>query len=125
VQRGWTKTFLALSAVWAAAPAHAQSTGDAELRGTLGDDGRAQSLDLSSESAPLIAVFVDGATIYNAQELATLYADRLGREADLTALVALAEDITARYREDGYFLSRAVIPEAALHDGVGAIAESW
>ncbi len=120
MQRRWMMIVVALGGALAAAPAHAQS-GEDGLRGALGDDGRAHPLDLSSEDGPLIAVFVDGATVYDARELAALYADRLGRDADMAALVALAEDITARYREDGYFLSRAVIPEGGLNDGVARV----
>ncbi len=119
--RGWTTTLLALGAAFAAAPAHAQSAADDDLRGWLDDDGRAPSLDLSSENAPLIAVFVEGATAYDARDLASVYADRLGRDADMAALVALAEDITARYREDGYFLSRAIIPHDALNEGAARV----
>jgi hemolysin activation/secretion protein len=121
VHRGWTTTLLALGAAFAAAPAHAQSGAGEGLRGWLSDDGRAQGLDLGSETAPLIAVFVEGATAYDARELASVYADRLGREADMAALVALADDITARYREDGYFLSRAVVPQDALNDGAARV----
>lgn len=120
MRRGWTASLVAISAALAPAFAHGQSAGD-DLRGTLDDDGRAQALDLRSEASPLVAVFVEGATVYNAEQLASLYADRLGRAGDLAALQALAEEITARYREDGYFLSRAVVPPAALSDGVARV----
>lgn len=121
MRRGWTMPLLAVGVACAAAPAYAQHDDDGALRGWLNDDGRAQALDLGSDALPLIAVFVDGATVYDARELSALYADRLGRDADMAALVALADDITARYREDGYFLSRAVVPEAALGDGTARV----
>ena len=121
MQRCWTMPLLVASAACAVSPAHAQSHDEGALRGWLNDDGRAQALALGSDTQPLIAVFVDGATVYDARELSTLYADRLGRDADMRALVALADDITARYREDGYFLSRAVVPEAALGEGTARV----
>lgn len=122
MQRGSPYPFVICVAALASATAMAQEfEPGGDLRGTLNDDGRAASLDLSGESSPLIAVLVDGATVYDTQELAAVYANRLGRAADMAALVALAEDITARYREDGYFLSRAAIPEAALNEGIAHV----
>jgi hemolysin activation/secretion protein len=58
----------------------------------------------------LTAVTVDGVTAYPLKDLAPLYADYLAREISPDDLVRIAQAITDKYRADGYFLSRAVVP---------------
>ena len=70
--------------------------------------------------AVLSAMTIDGVTAYPMAELAPLYDDRLAREADLGDLVRVAEAITAKYRADGYFLTRAAAPYE-IADGQGRL----
>lgn len=58
----------------------------------------------------LTGVTFDGVTAYPIADLAPLYDDLLAREIGTEDLVALAQSITDKYRADGYFLSRAVVP---------------
>jgi hemolysin activation/secretion protein len=55
-------------------------------------------------------VCVRGSTIYGKDDLAPLYADLVGRSVPLQAIYDLAKKITAKYGDDGYSLSRAIVP---------------
>jgi hemolysin activation/secretion protein len=61
----------------------------------------------------LTGLTVDGVTAYPLKDLAPLYADYLAREIRTADLVKIAQAITDKYRADGYFLSRAVVPPQA------------
>jgi hemolysin activation/secretion protein len=71
----------------------------------------------SSDRFVLTAVTVDGVTAYPQRELAPLYDQHLVREVGMEDLVRIATAITDKYRADGYFLTRAVVPPQA--PGVG------
>lgn len=72
----------------------------------------------SSDRFVLTALTIDGVTAYPLRAFAPLYDDDLAREIGLEDLVRIATAITAKYRADGYFLSRAVVPPQS--DGAGA-----
>ena len=61
-----------------------------------------------------------GATVYTAAQLAELYADLVGQTVTLQAVYDLAQRITAKYGDDGYVLSRAIVPAQEL-DPNGAV----
>ncbi|MBI3516892.1 MAG: ShlB/FhaC/HecB family hemolysin secretion/activation protein [Proteobacteria bacterium] len=63
-------------------------------------------------------IVLDGATVYAAEDLAPLWQNLLGREDSLAELYAVAEAITAKYRNDGYVLARAIVPAQAIEAGV-------
>jgi hemolysin activation/secretion protein len=65
-------------------------------------------------------IVVEGSTVYPAGRLRTLYAGLLGRTVSLADIYGVAEAITARYRADGYILSRAVVPAQHIEGGTGA-----
>lgn len=65
-------------------------------------------------------VRITGSTVYTASQLEPLYADLVGQRVSLASIYALAQRITARYGEDGYVLSRAVVPPQNL-DPKGAV----
>ncbi len=81
-----------------------------------------------------IAVFItgveiSGATVYGADELAVLYQGLVGHEWSLQTVYDLAQRITAKYGNDGYVLSRAIVPPQQL-DPKGAViriqvVEGW
>ena len=66
----------------------------------------------------LSSVAVEGSTVYADEDLAYLYEERLGQEVALAEVFKIAEAITAKYRNDGYVLSRAVVPPQTIADGV-------
>src|SRR5437764_14008400 len=55
-------------------------------------------------------IVVTGATVYDEQDFAPLYADLIGHEVPLAAIYDLARRITVKYGAGGYVLSRAVVP---------------
>lgn len=65
----------------------------------------------------LEAVELDGGTVYDEAELRPLWAELLGQEISLAAIFGLAEQITTRYRSDGYILTRALVPPQEISDG--------
>ncbi len=62
-------------------------------------------------------VTLEGLTAYAEAELRPIYADRLGREITLADVFAIAAEITARYRDDGFVLSRALVPAQTIDNG--------
>ncbi len=65
----------------------------------------------------LRGIDISGSTIYSNEELAALYRDRIGQDVPLSWVFELANAITVKYRNDGYVLSRALIPQQEIHDG--------
>jgi hemolysin activation/secretion protein len=61
------------------------------------------------------AVEISGSTVYSADDLALLYQDLVGREGSLQSVYDLAQRITAKYGNDGYVLSRAIVPPQQLN----------
>ena len=84
---------------------------DDDYRRTLPDNVEELSLTLGD-------VVVEGSTVYTADDLAYLYQDRVGQEIALAEVFEIADRITARYRNDGYILSRAIVPPQTIADGV-------
>lgn len=67
---------------------------------------------------PLAGLVIDGVTVYEPGTLEPLYADFLGEEVSLSTLYEIAARIEARYRDDGYILSRVVVPAQSVDDNV-------
>lgn len=60
---------------------------------------------------------VGGATIYPPDTIRSFYADRLGQEMRLKEVFDIAAAIETRYRDDGYFLTRVVVPAQQIEAG--------
>ncbi|MBI3515491.1 MAG: ShlB/FhaC/HecB family hemolysin secretion/activation protein [Proteobacteria bacterium] len=58
-----------------------------------------------------------GVTAYKLEELEPYWRDRIGKPGTLGDLFAIASAITVRYRNDGYVLSRAIVPAQEIEDG--------
>lgn len=65
----------------------------------------------------LNAVVIEGASVYAPADLAALYEAYLGTEITLLQVFDIADAITARYRQDGYVLSLAVVPAQRIAAG--------
>ena len=65
----------------------------------------------------LQGIELDGGTVYDEAELRLLWAELLGQEITLATVFGLAEQLTARYRNDGYILTRALVPPQEISDG--------
>lgn len=66
-------------------------------------------------------VRLEGMTVFEEKQIADLYQSSLGREITLDTIWQIAERITKRYQNAGYFLSRAYIPEQEIEGGVVTI----
>jgi len=65
----------------------------------------------------LRSVRVDDAKVYSAEELRKPFAPLIGQEIAVARVFEIANELTARYRRDGYILSQVVVPEQDLSDG--------
>lgn len=72
-------------------------------------------------SFQLNGIDIRGATAFSPQDLAPLFADRLGREVTLADLFGIVDAIERTYRAAGYVLSFAYLPPQETADGVFAI----
>jgi len=72
----------------------------------------AANIPLQIETVKLI-----GVTVYKTAELEEYWKDRVGKPGTLGDLFKIAADITTRYRNDGYVLSRALVPAQEIEDG--------
>lgn len=86
-----------------------------ELRGAgqgpLPESARALRIILS-------AVRVEGSTVYSAGQLQAWTSPYVGREVTGAEIYALAQALTTRYRNDGYFLSLVIVPPQSVAGGV-------
>lgn len=78
-------------------------------------------IPFAEEGFTLRSVTLDGMTAYGPGRFDPLIAEYTGRTVDLDTLNHLAARITGIYRQDGYFLSRAMIPEQEITDGAVTI----
>lgn len=58
-----------------------------------------------------------GVTVYPPEVLEPFYQDLLGTEVTLLTLYTVAQRLSAQYRQDGYFLSRVVVPAQTVEAG--------
>ncbi len=82
------------------------------------EGGKAFRKELEQIKIQLNKVDIQGITIYPEEEIKALYQDMLGKEISLADVYDLEENITQKYRRDGYVLSRALIPEQRIQKGV-------
>jgi hemolysin activation/secretion protein len=66
----------------------------------------------------LNSVNIEGATAFTPEELADIYASYIGKKISLDTAYAMAGAITERYRDAGYFLSLAHVPNQSIKKGV-------
>lgn len=65
----------------------------------------------------LRSVRVDGAKAYTAAELTKPFEPLIGRAITAAQIFDMANQLTAKYRRDGYILSQVVVPEQQIADG--------
>src|SRR5262245_44067663 len=61
---------------------------------------------------------IEGSTVYPPATLEALYADRLGQRVSVQKIFEIAAAIETKYREDGYILTRAVVPAQRIEGGI-------
>lgn len=74
-------------------------------------------IDTGELSLTLNAIVLEGSTVYEDGELEALYVDFYGTEIALAEVFRIASRITTKYRNDGYILSRAIVPPQTISDG--------
>lgn len=65
---------------------------------------------------------LNGVKALSNEELQSITAPYIGRDVTLADLEGLAQAITARYKERGYFLAQAVVPVQTVRDGIVEIS---
>ncbi|HLL28788.1 MAG TPA: ShlB/FhaC/HecB family hemolysin secretion/activation protein [Xanthobacteraceae bacterium] len=70
-----------------------------------------REIDQGPVKFTLRALHVTGSTVYDDEAFRPFYAEFLGREVTLEALLAVSKRITKKYADDGYVISRASPPE--------------
>ncbi len=63
-------------------------------------------------------VVIEGSTVYDANEAKAIAGDFIGQEVSFADLNRITNNLTRRYREDGYIFSRAVLPPQDIENGV-------
>lgn len=69
----------------------------------------------------LNGIVITGNTVYCQSDLYYLFKDYLNREISLADLQSIAHSITLKYRNDGYILTKAIIPPQKITNGVVTI----
>lgn len=69
----------------------------------------------------LKALAIEGATVYPSERFRPFYEQFLDKEVSLADLYAIAGQITKLYRQDGYILSLALVPEQTIKNGEARI----
>lgn len=63
-------------------------------------------------------VRVTGASVYAESDFLPFYRDLLGSEVDLNRIYDIADAIGAKYRNDGYVLTRVIVPPQRISEGI-------
>ncbi|MDR3478399.1 MAG: ShlB/FhaC/HecB family hemolysin secretion/activation protein [Gammaproteobacteria bacterium] len=66
----------------------------------------------------LVRINLQGEHVYTEAQLAALYKDKIGTTITVAELQQIVQDITNYYRNNGYILSRAVLPPQHVANGV-------
>ena len=65
----------------------------------------------------LKAVEIEGSSVIDDSELEAIYAPYVGKEVSLADIYQIRDLITKKYREEGYVLSRAILPPQRIKTG--------
>ncbi len=66
----------------------------------------------------LTQVILEGNHVYSDKQLSAIYQDKINKEISVAQLQNLVQDITNYYRNNGYILSRAVLPPQHVQNGI-------
>jgi len=65
----------------------------------------------------LNSINLEGVTAYPVAELQQLWGDKIGTRVSLTDVYAIAQQITRKYRGDGFLITQAIIPQQTIDGG--------
>jgi hemolysin activation/secretion protein len=63
-------------------------------------------------------IILEGNHVYSNAQLEVLYKDKLNKEISIAELQTIVQNITNYYRNNGYILSRAILPPQHVNNGV-------
>lgn len=66
----------------------------------------------------LVKITLKGNHVYSEKQLSALYKDKIGKEITVLELQNIVQDITNYYRNNGYILSRAILPPQNIKGGI-------
>lgn len=69
----------------------------------------------------LVRIILKGNHVYSEAQLSTLYKDKVGKLITVAELQDFVQSITNYYRNNGYILSRAVLPPQHVNNGIVTI----
>lgn len=69
----------------------------------------------------LNTLMIEGATVFPQEELLAPYAELFGKKITLSKVYQIAAELTKKYRDAGYLLSRVVIPEQQVDQSGASI----
>ena len=69
----------------------------------------------------LASITLEGSTVYQEADVLPLYKKYIGKRISLRIIYNLTNAITAKYRNDGYILSRAIVPPQKIEGGIVTI----
>jgi hemolysin activation/secretion protein len=86
----------------------------------LREEGAASPLGKEAEriTFKLTKIILEGNHVYSEKQLRKLYQAKLNTTISVSKLIAITQDITNYYRNNGYILSRAVLPPQHIQNGV-------
>ncbi len=61
---------------------------------------------------------VDGVNAYSQEEILAIYEDKIGSDISLLDIYKIANDLTNKYRNDGYILTQVVVPPQTIEGGL-------
>jgi len=65
----------------------------------------------------LTKMVIEGSTVYSENEFQSIYQKHLNKEVSLLVIYQIASLLTAKYRNDGYILSRVIVPVQSIEFG--------
>lgn len=66
----------------------------------------------------LQSIQLDGSTVYAIDDFNSIYSEFVGRQVSFADLRRIAARMTTKYRNDGYVLSRVIVPPQKVNDGI-------
>ena len=63
-------------------------------------------------------IIIEGADAYSENALFEIYGDKIGTQISLADLYDIANEITLKYRNDGYILTQVIVPPQTIEDGI-------
>lgn len=91
-----------------------QLSNDVRVKGTASAKAPAGAQNVTFV---LDTLLIDGVGAYEAKDLDPYYNDKLGTKVSLAEIYDIANQLTVKYRNDGYILTQVVVPPQTIENG--------